>query len=212
MQFLNFLFAFTLASIAYAIPQSPVGSSGGGDTGSGGQTGPGDAVGSAAASSATASRKLFSIFQPLEQMSLLMLAASQQSQRQCLLPALLPLLPQALQAPLRPNPPPAQCCHLSGSLLEDWQLSLEELRCYKRCRDKDRAPERRCCAILEELATPCCIGERSFDIVDEQNCKRTSDVRIHDPLAPGRCSDFGICKAPSPYPHPVDARVPEPHP
>lgn len=51
MQLLNFLLAFTLFTFTYAIPQSPVGSSGSGDAGGSGNDGPGDAVGSAAASS-----------------------------------------------------------------------------------------------------------------------------------------------------------------
>ena len=50
MQLFQFLLAFTLITFASAIPQSPVGSSGSGDSSSS-NTGPGDAVGSAAASS-----------------------------------------------------------------------------------------------------------------------------------------------------------------
>ena len=48
MQRLHYLLAFTLFTFVYAIPQSPVGSSGSGDTGG---TNSGDAVGSAAAAS-----------------------------------------------------------------------------------------------------------------------------------------------------------------
>ncbi len=50
MQLLKFLLAFTIFTFAYATPQSPVGSSGGGDSGST-NDGPGDAVGSSAVAS-----------------------------------------------------------------------------------------------------------------------------------------------------------------
>lgn len=59
MHLLKFLLAFTFFTFAYAIPQSPVGSSGGGDSGSS-DSGSGDAVGSAAASSRATSRNLSS--------------------------------------------------------------------------------------------------------------------------------------------------------
>ena len=63
MRLIQFLFAFTLFALAYAIPQSPVGSSGSGDTGG---TNSGDAVGSAAAaSSASLGNQEFSSTNPL---------------------------------------------------------------------------------------------------------------------------------------------------
>ena len=54
MQLLQILLTFTLFTFAYAIPQTPIGSSGSGDTGG---TNSGDDAGSSAAASGASSSK-----------------------------------------------------------------------------------------------------------------------------------------------------------
>ena len=140
MQLFQFLLALTLFTFASAIPQSPVGSSGSGDSSSS-NTGPGEAVGSAAAASASSSGEQEPLYpsvpSALNHKGMITDTQGVHEQSRPLPPLALAALapkpaprPPALPVPLPPKEP-LRCCHQIGPSLEDWRLSLEELRCYK---------------------------------------------------------------------------------